>query len=60
MSKKDPLNKVYNNIFNVLNKEGKKLESQLELDEVNIRLKIRVENAKTQRTNKVCDYGMTK
>jgi regulator of sigma D len=60
MGKKDPMNKIYSNIFSVLDKESRKLENQFELDEINIRLKIRAENAKIQKRGKVSDYGMTK
>ena len=60
MGKKDPMNKIYSNIFSVLSKESRKLEKQFELDEINIRLKIRAQNTKIQGMSKIVDYGMTK
>jgi len=41
MGKKDPMYKIYGNIFNVLDKESRKLENHFEIDEFNIRAKIR-------------------
>lgn len=60
MGKKDPMNKVYSNIFSVMAKESRKLENQLEVDEVNLRMKIRAENAKIMKKSKAYEYDMNK
>ena len=61
MSKKDPMNKIYSNIFSVLEKESRRIERQFDLDDINIRMKIRAENAKIRRRKEIIEYyGLNK
>jgi hypothetical protein len=62
MSKKDSLSKVYGSVFTVLAKEGKRLQNQLDIEQMRIETMLIAERAREpgEKREKELNYGMSK